>query len=222
MMKFEQILETACLRKGGQRAVETMLPTVVEDDILAGRSDAWYLSTLTRRIFRAGLRHALVDARWPAFEEAFFGFEPEKLVLMPDEMLDERMQGTRLIRHWGKMKAIRPNARMVLDLSREHGGFGRFLASWPEDDITGLWRLLAKQGQQLGGNSAPQFLRMCGRDTWLPSRDVVAALVGQGVIDKSVASQRDQRAAQQAFNQWRAESGWPLAHISRVLSFTVG
>ena len=144
MMKFEQILETACLRKGGQRAVQAMMPTVADTDTLTGRSDAWYLSTLTRRIFRAGLRHALVDARWPAFEEAFFGFDPEKLVLMPDEMLDERMQDTRLIRHWGKMKAIRPNARMVLDLSREHGGFGRFLANWPEDDITGLWRLLAK------------------------------------------------------------------------------
>lgn len=92
MMKFEQILETACLRKGGQRAVEALLPIVVDGGTLAGRSDAWYLSTLTRRIFRAGLRHALVDARWPTFEEAFFGFEPEKLVLMPDEMLDERIR----------------------------------------------------------------------------------------------------------------------------------
>jgi len=50
----------------------------------------------------------------------------------------------------------------------------------------------------------------------------VAALVAQGVIDKSVASQRDKRAAQAAFNQWQQECGRPQSHISRILSFTVG
>ncbi|MDF1781199.1 MAG: DNA-3-methyladenine glycosylase I [Alcanivoracaceae bacterium] len=222
MLKFDEILETACLRKGGMAPIEATFPAVAGARKLSNRSDAWYMSAITRRIFRAGLKHSLVDARWPAFEEAFFGFDPEKLVLMPDAMLDERMQDARLIRHWGKMKAIRPNAQMVLDLSREHGGFGRFLAQWPVSDTVGLWRVLSKQGKQLGGNSAPMFLRMVERDSWVPTRDVVAALVGQGVIDKSAASQRDQKAAQQAFNQWQEESGRPQSHISRVLAFTVG
>jgi 3-methyladenine DNA glycosylase Tag len=222
MLKFEQILETAALRKGGERAISELMPEVVSSKTLVSRSDAWYLSAITRRIFRAGLKHSLVDSRWPAFEQAFFGFDPEKLVLMPDAMLDERMQDARLIRHWGKMKAIRPNAQMVMELSAEHGGFGRFLAQWPQDDTVGLWRCLFKRGKQLGGNSAPMFLRMVGRDSWVPTTDVVAALVAQGIIDKSAASQRDQRAAQQAFNQWQQESGRPQSHISRILAFTVG
>lgn len=222
MLKFEQILETAALRKGGERALNAMMPEVASNRVLIGRSDAWYLSAITRRIFRAGLKHSLVDARWPAFEQSFFDFDPEKLVLMPDRMLDERMLDASLIRHWGKMKAIRPNAQMVIELSAEYGGFGRFLAQWPQDDTVGLWRCLFKRGKQLGGNSAPMFLRMVGRDSWVPTTDVVAALVGQGVIDKSAASQRDQKAAQLAFNQWQQESGRPQSHISRILSFTVG
>lgn len=222
MLKFEQILETACLRKGSERIVEGMLPQVAGTRKLSGRSDAWYLSAITRRIFRAGLKHSLVDARWPAFEEAFFNFAPDKLVLMPDSMLDERMLDKRLIRHWGKMQAIRPNAQMVKGLSEEHGGFGRFLASWPKDDTVGLWRCLRQRGKQLGGNSAPMFLRMVERDTWAPTRDVIAALVAQGIIDKSVASQRDQKAAQQAFNQWQQESGRAQAHISCILALTIG
>ncbi len=222
MLKFEQILKAACARKGGLEAVEAMLPKVASARTLRGRSDAWYLSAMTRRIFRAGLKHSLVDARWPAFEQAFFGFDPEKLVLMPDSMLDERMQNPALIRHWGKMKAIRPNAQMVLDISREAGGFGRFLSDWPDQELAGLWLVLSKRGQQLGGNSAPMFLRMVERDTWVPATDVVAALVAQGIIDKSVASQRDKRAAQAAFSAWQQESGRPQSHISRILSFTVG
>lgn len=222
MLKFEQILKTACARKGGLKAVEAMLPKVASARTLRARTDAWYLSAITRRIFRAGLKHSVVDARWPAFEQAFFSFDPEKLVLMPDAMLDERMQDARLIRHWGKMKAIRPNAQMVLELSQQAGGFGRFLSDWPDDDLAGLWITLAKRGQQLGGNSAPMFLRMVERDSWVPTTDVVAALVAQGIIDKGVASQRDKKAAQAAFNGWQQQSGRPQSHISRILAFTVG
>ncbi len=37
---------------------------------------------------RAGLKHSLVDANWPAFEQVFFGFDPEKVVLMGAEHLE--------------------------------------------------------------------------------------------------------------------------------------
>ncbi|MGB1202893.1 MAG: DNA-3-methyladenine glycosylase I, partial [Alloalcanivorax venustensis] len=168
------------------------------------------------------LKHSLVDAKWPAFEEAFFGFDPDKLVLMPDSMLEERMQDTRLIRHWGKIKAIRHNAQLVLDLRREYGSMGRWLADWPAEDTVGMWMLLKKRGKQLGGNSGAAFLRMVGRDTWYPTNDVISVLRAHRIIDKSLASQRDQRAAQAAFNQWQSESGRPQAHISKVLALTVG
>lgn len=222
MKPFKDIYSLACRRKGGESAVAGLLPEVRSARALAGRADAWYLSNMTRRIFRAGLKHSLVDAKWPAFEEAFFGFDPDKLVLMPDAMLDERMTDTRLIRHWGKMKSIRHNAQFVVDVAKEAGGFGRWLSHWPDEDVVGLWQTLKKRGQQLGGNSGPAFLRMVGRDTWYPTTDVVAALVGQGVIDKAPSSQRDQRQAQAAFNYWQQQSGRPQAHISKILALTVG
>ena len=222
MKRFSDIHALAVARKGGEAALQALMPKVASARWLGTQPDSFYLSTMTRRIFRAGLKHSLVDSKWPAFEEAFFGFDPQRLVLMPDQMLDERMQDRRLIRHWGKMKSIRHNAQMVLDVSGEAGGFGRWLARWPDDDLVGLWQALKKRGSQLGGHSAPAFLRMAGRDTWYPTRDVVAALVAQDIIDKAPVSQRDQRQAQQAFNQWQAESGLPQSHISRILACTVG
>ena len=222
MKRFSDIHALASARKGGEAALRALMPKVASARWLGTQPDSFYLSTMTRRIFRAGLKHSLVDSKWPAFEEAFFGFDPQRLVLMPDQMLDERMQDRRLIRHWGKMKSIRHNAQMVLDVSGEAGGFGRWLARWPDDDLVGLWQALKKRGSQLGGHSAPAFLRMAGRDTWYPTRDVVAALVAQDIIDKAPVSQRDQRQAQQAFNQWQAESGLPQSHISRILACTVG
>ena len=222
MTPFKDLLALAVNRKGSLKAVQSQLPEVADQATLRSRDDAWYLSAMTRRVFRAGLKHSLVDNKWPAFEEAFFGFDPEKLVLMPDPMLDERMQDTRLIRHWGKMKAIRHNAQFVIDLAQEYGSVGEWLAVWPTDDTVGMWQLLKNRGKQLGGNSGAAFLRMVGRDTWYPTDDVVAVLKAHNILDKAPASQRDQRAAQAAFNTWQAESGWPQAHISKVLAFTVG
>lgn len=222
MTPFKDLLALAVNRKGSLKMVKSQMPAVADSGVLRSRDDAWYLSLMTRRVFRAGLKHSLVDNKWPAFEEAFFGFDPEKLVLMPDSMLDERMLDARLIRHWGKMKAIRHNAQFVLDLASEYGSVGEWLATWPTDDTVGMWALLKKRGKQLGGNSGAAFLRMAGRDTWYPTNDVVAALKAQNIIDKPPSSLRDQRAAQQAFNAWQAESGWLQAHISKVLAFTIG
>ncbi|WP_040297297.1 DNA-3-methyladenine glycosylase I [Alcanivorax hongdengensis] len=222
MIPFNDLLALAVNRKGSLKAVEAQLPAVLEPAALRARDDAFYLSAMMRRIFRAGLKHSLVDNKWPAFEEAFFGFEPEKLVLMPDSMLDERMQDTRLIRHWGKMKAIRHNAQLVMDLATEYGSVGQWLADWPAEDTVGLWQILKKRGKQLGGNSGAAFLRMVGKDTWYPTEDVVAVLKSHNVIDKPPSSQRDQKAAQQAFNHWQQQSGRPQAHISKILAFTVG
>ena len=43
---------------------------------------------MSLRIFRAGLRHSVVDDKWPAFEEAFHGFEPRRVRAMSDEEVE--------------------------------------------------------------------------------------------------------------------------------------
>ena len=131
------------------------------------------------------------------------------------------MQDERIIRHLGKLKSVPRNAQMILDVAREQGSFGAFIADWPVDDIVGLWQYLAKHGNQMGGLSAPRFLRMIGKDTFIPTDDMVAALNAQKIIDKVPTSQRDRALVQAAFNQWHAESGRPLCQLSTMLAFTV-
>ena len=82
-------------------------------------------------------------------------------------------------------------------------------------------RYLSKQGYQLGGLSAPRFLRMAGKDTFVLSTDVVAALVAQDIVTKNPTSQRDLSAVQEAFNIWQTQSGRPLCQISMLLALTV-
>ncbi len=221
MLDYKWLHEYCLNRFGSAKALEAQLPVPKTTRQLLAIGDDRYLSTLALRVFRAGLKHSLVDAKWPAFEQVFFGFDPEKVVLMGADHLERLMQDARIIRHLGKLKSVPRNAQMVLDIAQEHGSFGHFIAQWPVEDITGLWQYLHKHGSQLGGLSAPRFLRMVGKDTFVPSNDVVAALNAQDIVDKVPGSKRDQAAVQAAFNQWQAESGRPLCQLSAMLAFTV-
>jgi 3-methyladenine DNA glycosylase Tag len=221
MHDYKWLNEYCLNRFGSAKALEAHLPTPKTTKQLQAISDDRYLSTMALRVFRAGLKHSLVDAKWPSFEEVFYRFDPEKVVLMGADHLERLMQDARIIRHLGKLKSVPRNAQLILDVEKEHGSFGQFIAQWPVEDITGLWQYLFKHGNQMGGLSAPRFLRMVGKDTFIPTWDVVAALNAQKIVDRVPTSKRDQAIVQQVFNQWQSESGRPLCQLSAMLAFTV-
>lgn len=221
MHDYKWLHEYCLNRFGSAAALEDRLPSPRSNEELRALGNDRYLSLIALRVFRAGLKHSLVDAKWPAFESAFFGFDPEKVVLMGAEHLERLMQDVRLIRHLGKLKSVPRNAQFVLDVSREKGSFGALIADWPSTDIVGLWKYLAKHGSQLGGLSAPRLLRMIGKDTFIPTDDMVAALKAQGIVDKAPTSLKELAVVQTAFNGWQEQSGRPLCQLSVMLAHTV-
>ncbi len=221
MPEFAPLLERASKRRGGADALEAELPRPKSGDELRAFGNDRYLSLMSRRAFRAGLKHALVDARWPAFEEVFHGFDPHRVRAMNDEDLERLMSNRRIIRHWGKIKALRDNAAAMIDLSGSHGGFGAYLADWPTSDIIGLWADLGRRFNQMGGNSAPYFLRMAGKDTFVITPDVVRALIGTGVVKRKPATNGERAAVQDAFNCWAEETGRPFCQLSKILAISV-
>ncbi len=222
MTSFQPILEAARARAGGAAALEARLPRPKSPAELRSVTDDRYLSLISRRVFRAGLRHAMVDAKWPAFEAAFEGFEPRRLRMLSDEDLDALLTDRRLIRHAAKIHAVRANAAALHEIAEQAGGFGAYLADWPGADVVGLWDDLARRLRQMGGNSSPYFLRMAGKDTFLLSGDVGRALQAQGVVERPPKGKGDRRRAQAAFNDWAAETGRPLSQLSMILALSLG
>ena len=222
MTPFQPILEAARARAGGAAALEARLPRPKSPAALRGLGDDRYLSLISLRVFRAGLRHAMVDAKWPAFEAAFQGFEPRRLRMLSDEDLDLLLTDRRLIRHAAKIHAVRANAAALHEIAGEAGSFGAYLADWPGADVGGLWDDLAKRLRQMGGNSGPYFLRMAGKDTFLLSGDVGRGLRVHGVVDRPPKGKGDRRKAQAAFNDWAAETGRPLSQLSMILALSLG
>lgn len=220
MTSFKTILKEAKTLAGGDRALEDRLPVPKPAAALCAVPDDRYLSLMSRRIFRAGLKHSLVDAKWPAFEEAFRGFEPKRVRAMHDEEMEALLSDRRIIRHWGKIKSVRANAAAICVLAEESGSFGAYLAAWPDERTVELWEDLTKRFAQLGGNSGPYFLRMAGRDTFIFTRDVVRALNKWGAFSGEPKGKRDKREAQKAFNAWAREAKRPLCQVSVILALS--
>ncbi len=218
MTPFDEILKEA----GGIEALAGRLPVAKSAAQLRAFPDDRYLSLMSLRIFRTGIKHSVVDAKWPAFEDVFQGFDPGRVRAMNDEQLEALMGDARIVRHGGKIRATRDNAAAMCALADEAGGMGEFLADWPAGDVVGLWSDIAKRFKQMGGRSAPYFLRMAGRDTFVLTDDVVRALHRWGDIDGEAKGKRAQQRAQEAFNAWAEESGRPFCEISMILALSAG
>lgn len=142
--------------------------------------------------------------------------------MMNDDWFDALVQDTRIVRHGAKILSVRDNAVFLQELAQENGSAAQVFANWPKDDFIGLLDLLKKRGTRLGGNTGPYALRFIGLDGFILSRDVVARLIAEGVVDKAPTSKSAMAKVQAAFNEWRAQSGRSLKEISRVLAMSIG
>ncbi len=221
MTKFARIEALAAKRKGGPKALEKLLSKPRSKKALAATPDAVFLSAMAKQIFRAGFVWKIVEYKWPAVEETFAGFDPEIVAGLDHRAIEEMLSDPRAIRHRGKIESIRDNAAWMLRVGAPEGGFGAFLAKWPEEDVVGLWAELKKSAKRLGGMTGPFFLRFVGKDTFMLSPDVVKALKREKVVKGNPTSKRDLQAVQDAFNAWRKETGRPLCQLSRILACTV-
>jgi len=208
--------------RGGSKALESLLARPKTARSLKRITDDRYLAEMTACVFRSGFVWRIIENKWPAFEEVFHEFDTMACAMLGDEELEVIAQDTRIVRHAKKIQAVRNNALFVREIKEEHGTFASWIADWPITDIVGLWAELKRRGDRLGGQTGRYFLRFMGKDTPVLSRDVVAALIEAGVVEKNPTSKKALNQVQDAFSAWHEESGRSLSEISRVLAMSTG
>jgi len=220
---FNKLYHRAAKRKGGAQALEVLLGDSDNQQLIEQLTDDRILAAFTKQIFKSGFVWRVVENKWPDFEETFFNFSIEKILMMPEEMLERKASDPKIIRNFNKVKTIPANAQMMFDLQIEQNkSFAQFIANWPSNDIIGLWAYLKKHGQRLGGNTGPYSLRMLGKDTFILSSDVEAYLRAQKVIDGGLHTKTSLNAIQNYFNMLQQETGYSLTKLSRLIAFAGG
>lgn len=223
MRHFDEILQLAGQHHGSAKTVLKQALDNPHAADLKSVPDDRYLAQMTQAVFNAGFSWKVIQAKWAGFETAFEGFNPNRVGFYADEEMHRLLADTGIVRNGQKIKATIENARFVTETAKVHGSFGQFLDEWPADDQVGMLTYLSKGGSRLGGATAQYFLRFSGYDAWIASKDVCAALVRQGVLDKPTATSKTAlNKLQEAINTLHDQSGQPRAVISKVLAKSVG
>jgi 3-methyladenine DNA glycosylase Tag len=219
---FSDLYALAAARKGGPQVLESMIGKPKSAAALARIPDDRWLAGMAKAVFRSGFNWKVVDHKWPSIEEAFDGFDPVRVAHLSDEQLEALVNDPRVIRNWRKLTAIRTNAAYVTELAVEHGTAAKYFARYASTEFIGLLQDIKARGAFLGGPTGQYFLRELGKDSFILSRDVVAAVQREHVFDGSPTSKASLKKIQDAFNAWVADGGDSLTRVSRVLAFTVG
>ncbi len=220
MRSFDDIRLLAEAHKGKEFISEHLIDPKNLAEISEIEDDRW-LSALTKCIFQAGFNWKIIENKWPAFEDGFFGFDLHRCAMMSDDDIDQLMSEKKVVANYVKIKAVRENAQYLLSLADEYGSVGSCFSGWKSQDYGRNVLEMRKAGSRLGGNTGLIFLRRMGVDAFIFSDDVVKALAREDIIDKAPTSKKAMDTVQQALDQWQDESGLALNHLSQILAWSV-
>lgn len=222
---FKALYQRAADRKGGKQALNLLLSDVSpfsKAELKNTLTDDRVLSAFTKKIFQSGFVWRVVENKWDNFEESFFQFNLEKILMMPEEMMERKATDPKIIRNYNKVKTIKANAQMMFNEQQNGHSFIEFMVNWPADNMIDLWAYLKKNGERLGGNTGPYALRALGIDTFLLTRDIEAYFRAHDIVTGGIQTKSSLKAIQDSFNQWQTECDLSLSQLSRLVAYATG
>ncbi len=58
-----------------------------------------YLDVMSKSVFQSGMSWKVIESKWPTTQEAFHGFDAERVASMGEREIDALTQDTRVIRN---------------------------------------------------------------------------------------------------------------------------
>ncbi len=222
MVKFKDIEAQATEYHGGRKELKRKLRIPLsKQEVLATPNDR-YLSELSKVTFQIGFNWSLVEKKWPAFEENFFGFNIGLCSGLPDEALEDAMATGTIIKNWPKIKAIRANAQWFTSIIENHESIGQYLSKIESTKYFDHILDIQKGGTNVGVRTVQIWLRKMNIDAFMLTADVERVLKMHGVIEKAPSSKAAWSKLQEQVNVWMDEGDYCLSNISQILAFSLG
>ena len=119
-----------------------------------------YLEHLTKPVFEGGINWKIIENKWPGFQAAFQGFDPETVAMLTPDDLDALSNDTRIVRNRRKIEATVHNAQTMLAIEQEFGSFQKYLKS--QGEFWDLVKDMKKRFKHVGDFGAFYFLYVVG------------------------------------------------------------
>lgn len=143
------------------------IPEVIEHP-----SSAEVLEIITRAVFQAGVKWSQIAEQWEAYREAFAAFDIERVAAYDDLDVERVLARPGILRVARKAKATVSNARALLAIERERGGFHNYVAAFPDYAIAA--KDMKKRFAGIGDMNVWYVLFRCGEpvprfEAWVDS-----------------------------------------------------
>jgi 3-methyladenine DNA glycosylase Tag len=88
-----------------------------------------YLEVLTKAVFQSGISWRVIDSKWSSFRKAFRDFDPNYVARLTAEDIEKLAEDRSIVRNRRKIEATVANAKRMLKIDEQPGGFQQFLRS---------------------------------------------------------------------------------------------
>jgi DNA-3-methyladenine glycosylase I len=128
-------------------------------------SDSAYFENVSRCVFQSGLNWATIADRWPAFKNAFEGFDITRVAGYGASDITRLMGDASIIRNRNKILATIHNAREFERIVKEIGSVAKWLDSLDKsNNYQSAIRRIASRFKHVGPTSVPLWLYSVGED----------------------------------------------------------
>jgi DNA-3-methyladenine glycosylase I len=150
------------------------------------REDDKIFGMVAQAIFSGGMKGEIVDKKMPTTKTIFFNWDLCQIINLTDEDLIKIAKNEGVIGNINKLKAIRDNAKKVMDIQKKFGSFFNFLYSF--DDVDQLAHNLTDKSSSnklkfIGETTVHDFLRNIGYNAIKPDRHVKRWLQRVGYLE---------------------------------------
>ncbi len=133
-----------------------------------------YLEVITQAVFQAGVSWAQIENNWKSYGQAFENWNIEKVATFDEQDIERLMTLPGVMHSKKKIVGTIKNARVIIELDREHNGFQKYLRS--KSSYEELSKDLKKRFSFLGELSAYYFLFRVGEpvpdfESWVETID---------------------------------------------------
>lgn len=146
-----------------------------EPDKIVPKQDSDYLRVMTKVVFQAGFNWQVIENKWPGFEEAFEGFDINKVATFSDNKIAKLKKDPKIVRNASKIEATIYNAQVMNQKINEFGSIKKYLESFTDFEAT--VKDLRKNFKWLGDLGSYYFLWVVNEPVpsyidWCKSRGV--------------------------------------------------
>lgn len=120
--------------------------------------DNGYFEQITKAVFQAGFSWQVVNDKWPNFQQAFDGFDVDRVAAYGLEDMDRLLSDPGIVRNGRKIEATIANAVQIQAVRREFGSFLNYLRSLDDLPYREKQKALSKRFKNLGRTGVFVFL----------------------------------------------------------------